>query len=140
MTPAPEESRIRLRPRAIDAVDVLVNLTVLSLFVQFAPTVISESFVVSLVTAVLMKLVLELVVPMKQFFFRRFRTAATSYPRIVAVGSFLVVSFAGRYLLIKLTELVLGDAVHLGGFWEVTMLIVTLIGARWAVRRVLLDD
>ena len=49
------------RIRAIHLVDVLVYVVVIALFVQFFPAVISESFAITLLTAVLLKVVLEVV-------------------------------------------------------------------------------
>ena len=45
--------------RPIDLVDVFVYLVVLGVFIQLFPAVISESFPVALLTAVLLKIVLE---------------------------------------------------------------------------------
>ena len=47
--------------RAVDLADVLAYLVVLGLFVQFFPAVISESFTLRLLTAILMKLALEVI-------------------------------------------------------------------------------
>ena len=47
--------------RAVDFADVLAYLVVLGLFVQFFPKVISESFALTLLTALLMKLALEVI-------------------------------------------------------------------------------
>jgi hypothetical protein len=49
----------------------------------------------------------------------------------VAVGSKLVV--------LELVDLVFGGAVSLGGFVPVTLLVIALLGARAAVRRLLHD-
>ena len=48
-----------MRVRPIDLVDVFVYLVVLGVFIQLFPAVISESFLVALLTAVLLKIVLE---------------------------------------------------------------------------------
>jgi hypothetical protein len=48
---------------------------------------------------------------------------------VVAAGSKLVV--------LKLVELIFGDAVSLGGFTAVTLLVVALLFSRAAVRRLL---
>lgn len=48
---------VRVRP--IDLVDVLAYLVVLGVFIQLFPEVISESFLLALLTAILLKLVLE---------------------------------------------------------------------------------
>ena len=50
---------VRIRP--IDLVDIFVYLVVLGVFIQLFPEVISESFLLALLTAVLLKAVLEIV-------------------------------------------------------------------------------
>jgi len=47
--------------RAADIVDVFVYVVVLNLFVEYSPTVLSETFTLSLLTAVLLEAVLEIV-------------------------------------------------------------------------------
>ena len=44
-----------------DVIDVFVYVVVLNLAIQYVPTVVSESFSLSLLTAVLLKVALELV-------------------------------------------------------------------------------
>jgi hypothetical protein len=48
---------------------------------------------------------------------------------VVAVGS--------KFVVLELVDLVFGDAVSLGGFISVTLLIVALLVARSVVRRLL---
>src|SRR5215467_813065 len=56
----------RLQPRiAAAVVDVFVYVVVLNLFVEYLPLVISETFTLSVLTAVLLKGVLEIVVATK---------------------------------------------------------------------------
>jgi len=60
---------VRIRP--IDLVDVYVYLVVLGVFIQLFPAVISESFLIALLTAVLLKVVLEGVLFVKKRIARR---------------------------------------------------------------------
>ena len=53
------------RVPAADIIDVFVYVVVLNLAVQFVPAVLSETFTLSLLTAVLLKAVLEVVVALK---------------------------------------------------------------------------
>ncbi len=78
--------------------DVLAYLVVLGVFIQLFPVVISETFLLALLTAILLKVVLELV------------------------------------------ALAFGDAVRLGGFLQVTALIVFLMVARGGTRRLFPPD
>ena len=136
-----ERPAVRLVRRGIltpdDVVDVFVYVVVLNLFAEFAPEVITESFSVSLLTAVLLKLVLEVVLVVKNRAKGRFR-AATS-PRGKLVGALLLwlVLVGSKFVVLKLEQLLFGDAVSLGGFVSVTLLIVTLLVSRAGVRRLL---
>ena len=58
-------------------VDVFVYVVVLNLFIEYVPEVISETFTLSLLTAVLLKIVLEVVVLAKDRVKARYRLAGT---------------------------------------------------------------
>jgi hypothetical protein len=127
--------RSRVEPE--DVVDVFVYVTVLNLAIQYLPAVLSESFTLSLLTAVLLKLALELVLLAKARAVRRFRAAMTVRARLVA-GLLLWATAAGsKIVVLELVDLVFGDAVSLGGFASVTLLVVTLLLSRTAVRNLL---
>lgn len=123
--------------RAADLVDVFVYLVVLGLFVQFVPSVISESFLVSFATAVLLKLALEAVVLAKTRVVSRLRAAESVRVRIVSSIALVVVAAGSKFVVLWLADVVLGGAVQLGGFIEVTLLIIVLMLARFGVRAIL---
>jgi hypothetical protein len=124
---------------AADVVDVFVYVVVLNLAAQYAPQVITESFTTSLLTAVLLKLVLEVVVMVKKRVMRRFRAASTPTGR-TAAGVLLWVVLAGsKFVVLALEDFFFGDAVSLGGFVSVTLLVVTLMLSRAGVRRLLAE-
>ena len=93
-------------------VDIFVYVVVLNLFVEYLPRVISEGFTLSLLTAVLLKGVLEVDVMAKNRAKRRFR-------------------------VLEAVDLVFGSRVNLGGFFSVTLLILVLLLSRAGVRRLL---
>ncbi|WP_251439118.1 hypothetical protein [Microbacterium sp. USTB-Y] len=126
-----------MRIQPIDLVDVLVYLVVLGVFVQLFPAVISESFLLSLLTAVLLKIVLEIVLRIKNAVIRRIRSGPTVAARIVAVITLLLIMPGSKFAVLELTALLFGDAVRLGGFFSVTALIVVLMLARGGMRRLL---
>jgi hypothetical protein len=51
--------------------------------------------------------------------------------------SLVVVAAGSKALILWLTDAALGNAVYLGGFFAVTLLVVTLMLARAGVRRVI---
>jgi len=113
---------------------VLVYVVVLNLAVEFLPAVISETFTLSLLTAVLLKLVLELVVSVKKAVMARLRSATRIGQRILGAVVLLLLLPGSKLLVLELVALVFGDAVRLGGFFLVTGLIVALMLARGGVR------
>jgi hypothetical protein len=118
-------------------VDVFVYVVVLNLFVEYLPQVLSETFTLSLLTAVLLKGVLEVVVLAKNRVKARFRQASTPIGRVVAALLLWLVVFGSKFLVLEVVNVAFGDRVSLGGFFSVTLLILTLLLSRAAVRRLL---
>lgn len=123
-----------MRLRAVDVVDVFVYLVVLGLFTQFFPAVITESFLVSLLTAVLFKLALEVIAWLKTRIIDRVRAARTPARKALNTALLMVLGAGSKFLILWLTDLLFGDAVQLGGFFSVTLLIVVLMAARLGIR------
>ena len=128
-----------LRARPSDVVDVFVYVVVLNLAIEYVPTVISEGFTLSLLTAVLLKVTLEVVIRVKNKILDRLRSATTRRTKIVAALSLWVVAAGSKIVVLELVDLVFGDSVSLGGFIPVTLLVVALLMSRAAVRRLLYD-
>ena len=123
-----------MRLRAIDVVDVFVYLVVFGLFVQFFPDIITESFLVSLLTAVLFKVSLELIALVKVRILGRLRGSNTAAGRILNAASLVLLGAGSKFVILWLTDVLFGDAVSLGGFVSVTLLVVTLMSARTGLR------
>ena len=122
---------------APDIVDVFVYVVVLNLAIEYVPTVISETFTLSLLTAVLLKAVLEVVVRIKNRAKGRFKAAETPLARLGAGVLLWLVLVGSKFVVLELIVLFFGDSVSLGGFWSVTGLILALLLARLGVRRLL---
>jgi hypothetical protein len=118
-------------------VDVFVYVVILNLAVEYVPSVISEGFTLSLLTAVLLKFALELVLLLKQRIVRGLRAAATPTGKVIAAVALWVVAAGSKFVVLELVDLIFGDAVSLGGFISVSLLIIALLAARSAVRRLL---
>ena len=123
--------------RAADVVDVFVYVVVLNLFIQYVPAVISETFTLSLLTAVLLKGALEVVLAVKKRARGRFTAARGAVGKVGAGLVLWGVLVGSKFVVLELTDLVFGDSVSLGGFVSVTLLILTLLLSRLVVRRLL---
>jgi hypothetical protein len=128
-----------IRARPGDVVDVFVYVVVLNLAIEYLPSVISESFTLSLLTALLLKIALELVILIKTEILRRLKAATTKRAKVVAALSLWLVAVGSKLVVLWLVDVVFGDRVSLGGFIPVTLLVLALLAGRSAVRRLLFE-
>ena len=140
--PRPPRGPVRrwIRARPADVIDLFVYVVVLNLAIEYVPSVISEGFTLSLLTALLLKIALEVVITLKNRLIRRFHAATTRRAKVVAALAVWVVAAGSKVVVLELVDLVFGDAVSLGGFIPVTLLVVALLASRAGVRRVLFPD
>jgi hypothetical protein len=129
-----------MRARPADVIDVFVYVVVLNLAIEYVPSVISEGFTLSLLTAVLLKLALELVLLLKGQILTRLRAATSRRAKLTAAVSLWAVAAGSKLVVLELVDLVFGDAVSLGGFFSVTLLVFVLLASRNAVRSVLVRE
>ncbi len=118
-------------------VDVCIYVVVLNLAFQFVPDMIAETFAMSLLTAVLLKLVVEAVLKVKKSVLARRAAASTGFQRVTSVAMLVLILPGSKFVILWLEDLVFGDAVSLGGFWSVTILVFALTFARKGVRLIL---
>ena len=90
-------------------------MVVINLAIEYTPTVIGEGFTLSLLTAVLLKIALEVVIVLKTKVIDRFRTAKTRRAKVTAGGSLWVVAAGSKLVVLELVDLVFGDAGSPGG-------------------------
>ena len=118
-----------------DVIDVFVYVVVLNLAIQYLPAVISETFTLSLLTAVLLKVTLELVLRLKGAVLARLLGATTGLAKATSALMLWVVAAGSKLVVLLLIDIVFGGAVSLGGFIPVTLLVIALLVSRTGVRR-----
>ena len=67
----------------------------------------------------------------------RLRAADTRRAKLAAAVALWLVAAGSKLVVLELVDLVFGDAVSLGGFISVTLLVAALLVSRAAVRRLL---
>jgi hypothetical protein len=123
-----------------DLVDVFVYVVVLNLAVEYMPAVITETFTLSLLTAVVLKAVLEVVVWLKDRAKTRFKTATSIGGKVIAGALLWALLIGSKFVVLELVALLFADQVKLGGFFAVTALILVLLLCRAGVRRLFAGD
>ncbi len=110
---------------AAGVLNVLVNVVVLNLFVEFAEEVVIDSFVISVLTAVLLTAMLSVIVRFEHrihhFFFERHSW------RIAGVVAIWIVLFGSKFLILEVIDIVFGDHVSLGHLLEVILIVVAMM-------------
>jgi magnesium-transporting ATPase (P-type) len=105
--------------------NVLVNIVVLNLFVEFVDEVVIDSFVISILTAVLLTAMLGVLARFEHrihhFFFEKHSW------RFAGVITIWVVLFGGKFLILEVVNVVFGDHVSLGHLLEVILIVVTMM-------------
>jgi hypothetical protein len=129
-----------MRARPADVIDVFVYVVVLNIAVEYVPSVISEGFTLSLLTALLLKIALELVIVVKSRIVGGLRAASTRLAKAAIGLGLWVFAVGSKFVVLGLIDLTFGDAVSLGGFVQVTLLILALLISRAALRRLLGED
>ena len=110
--------------------DVLIYTIVLNLFVEYAPAVIIESFTVSILTAVLLKILLDIVMGFEHRVHHFFAQREGAIFKVMGTVSLFVILFAGKLFILEVVNFVFGDHVSLGHFVEVLALVLALMVAR----------
>lgn len=113
--------------------DVLIYVVVLNLFVEFWDEITIDSFAISLLTAVLLKVILDIVIRVEHGtsgFFDRFEGSLGHWLGLVAT---VVVLIAGKFAILLTVEAVFGDEVDLGHVLSVTVLVIGLIAGSFVM-------
>jgi hypothetical protein len=108
---------------------VLVDVVVLNLFVEFVHTIVIDSFYISVLTAVLLKLMVDAVGGLERAVSTYFAAREGAVWRAVRVGAVWLILFVSKFVILEVVNFVFGDHVELGSFIEIVALIVTMLAA-----------
>jgi hypothetical protein len=116
--------------------DVLVYIVVLNLFVEFHHAIVIDSFWISILTAILLKLLLDALKGVEHGVAGYFRAREGAVYKVLGIVSVFAILFLGKLLILEVVNIVFGDEVELGHFIEVAILIVTMIAVRGGMQRI----
>ena len=116
--------------------EVLVDIVVLNLFVEFVHTVVIDSFYISILTAVLLKLMVDAVKGLEEAVSAYFAAKPGGTWKTVRVVAVLVILFLSKFLILEVVNFVFRDHVELGSFIEVAAIVVTMLAANFMLQSV----
>ena len=109
--------------------DVLVYIVVLNLFVEYVPKVITESFTISIFTAVVLKFLIDAIAGLEHRVGGWFKKRQGPAWRALGLVALFSILFISKFVVLEIIDIVFGDRVALGGFIEVALLVVHDLGA-----------
>ena len=118
------------------AIDVLVYVTVLNLFVEYADAIVIDSFTISIFTAFVLKVLLDLIMSAEHRVSEFFAGRELPLAKVLRVLAVWFILFSSKFVILEVIDLIFGDHVELGGFLEVVALVVALIVAQKVFERI----
>ena len=117
--------------------NVLVNIVVLNVFVQYFEKVVIDRFTISVFTAVLLTVLLWLITHIEErvhhFFFDEHEGTAS---RILGFAAIWIILFGSKFLILEIVDWVFGDHVELGKLVEVILLVVAMLVANGVMQSI----
>jgi hydrogenase-4 membrane subunit HyfE len=113
------------------AADVLVYTVVLNLFVEYNSKIIIDSFTISIFTAVVLKVLLDLLTATEHKVSHFFG----QYAKWLGFVSMWAVLFLSKFVILEVIDIIFGEHVELGKFLDVVFLVITMMVVRELVAR-----
>ena len=110
--------------------DVLIYTVVLNLFVEYVDAVVIDSFTISIFTAVLLKILLDIVMRFEHTVHHFFAQKEGAIFNVLGKVSLVAILFLGKLVILEVVNFVFGDHVELGHFIEVVALVLALMITR----------
>lgn len=107
---------------------ILIDLTVLNLFVEYSENVVIDSFTVSLFAAVLLQVLLKLTIALEHRVAAWFTARPGGLMKFLRYFTAWLILFGSKFVILEALALAFGDDVHFGGpLHGLVILIVVVI-------------
>jgi hypothetical protein len=115
------------------ATDVLLNIVVLGLFVEYSDRIVIDSFTIVILAAVVLKALVAVTLGLehrvRNFFLRRGGTV----DRLLGIVTALAILFSSKFVILEVIDIIFRDDVEIDGFIPLVLLIITMIAAEQAI-------
>jgi len=111
--------------------DVLIYVVVLNLFVEYNAKIIIDSFTISIFTAILLKILLEIILTLEHKVSEVFKPY-----KVLRILLVWLILFGSKFVILEVVDIVFGEHVELGKFLDVIVLVIALMVARMLFQRI----
>ena len=115
---------------------LLIDVVMLNLFVEFNHSVVIDSFYISILTAVLLRLLLGATLQLEHRVSQYFGSKTFKAAHATAAILMFLILFTSKFVILEVIDVVFGDRVSLGGFVEIMIIAVTLVVAESSFRAI----
>ncbi len=116
--------------------ELLVDIVMLNLFVEFVHNVVIDSFAISILTAVLLKLMVDAVKGLEQRVSAYFAAKPGTGAKVLRIAGVWTILFLSKFVILEVVNVVFGDHVELGGFLEVAGIVVAMLAVNGGLQHV----
>ena len=116
--------------------DVLIYVVVLNLFVEYVDRIVIDSFTISILTAILLKALLDIILGLEHRVAHFFAARSGNLSKFLRLLSTWLILFLSKFVILEVVDLVFGDHVELGKFVSVLGLVIALMITREVVQRI----
>jgi hypothetical protein len=116
--------------------DVLIYILVLNLFVEYHKAIVIDSFTISIFTAILLKVLLDIILGLEHKVAEFFESRAGASAKFLRILFTWLILFLSKFAILEVVDFVFGEHVELGKFLSVLTLVITLMVAREIVQRI----
>ena len=110
--------------------DVLVYIVVLNLYVEFVDAIVIDSFWISILTAVLLKALLDVVIRLEHRVGTFFDNLGGTFYKAVGIATKFLILFTSKFIILEVVNIVFGEHVELGHFIDVLVLILAMMATK----------
>ena len=109
--------------------DVLIYIVVLNLFVEYNSKIVIDSFTISIFTAILLKILLEIILKFEHLVAEFFKSRPGKLSNFLRIFATWMILFFSKFLILEVVDIVFGEHVELGKFLDVILLVIALMVA-----------
>lgn len=108
---------------------ILIDLTVLNLFVEYSENVVIDSFTISLLAAVLLQILLKLTIALEHRAAAYFKAKPGGFAKFLRFFTAWLILFGSKFVILEALSFAFGDAVYFGGRFHglLTLIVVVIV-------------
>lgn len=115
---------------------VLVDLVVLSLFVEYWDAIVIDSFTIALLTAALLQVLLKATLAIEHRIALYFKARPERWALVARVLATWLVLLGSKFVILEIVDIVFGEHVEFGGVLPFIVVVVALLAAEYILERV----